>query len=97
MPYKIDYSPEAQDNLDDLSARNRVIVLTAIDGQLVYEPEKLTRNRKRLKPNKLNLSWELRVDKFRVFYRVEGKIVTVDLIGEKVGNRVYVGREILEL
>ena len=35
--------------------------------------------------------YELRIDPWRVFYRVEAKTVTVELIGEKKGNFLLIG------
>jgi hypothetical protein len=35
--------------------------------------------------------YELRIDPWRVFYRVEEKTVTVELIGQKKGNVLLIG------
>ena len=97
MSYRIIYSPEAKDNLRELSVRDQRIIIAWVDIQLPYEPERPTINRKQMKPNKLDLRWELRIGKFRVFYRVDGKDVIISLVGEKRGNEVYIGKEKLEL
>lgn len=71
MRYHIIYSPEARDNLRELSVRDQRIITYWIDIQLLNEPERPTTNCKQLRPNKLNLQWELRIGSFRIFYRVE--------------------------
>ena len=50
-----------------------------------------TRNRKRLRPNDV-AEWELRIGKYRVFYNVEKHvlIVSIEAIGFKVGNVLYI-------
>jgi len=62
-------------------------VVGAMETQLVHEPIRETRNRKRLRPNEL-AEWEFRVEVFRVFYDVlaEDEIVKVVSIGMKEGN-----------
>jgi hypothetical protein len=50
---RIAYSPESEDHLRALVARDRVIVLDAVDEQLTHQPTVETRNRKPLRPNSL--------------------------------------------
>jgi len=42
----------------------------ALEEQLSHEPNRETRNRKRLRPNQ-TAEWVIRVDRFRVFYDIE--------------------------
>lgn len=65
--YRIEFSPEAIDHLDDLPARSRRIVIDAVEEHLRHEPTVETRNRKPLRPNPV-APWELRVGNIRVFY-----------------------------
>ena len=65
--YEIEFTPEAKDDLRELKVRDRQFVVSEIESQLTHEPTTQTRNRKRLKTNQL-AEWELRVDKYRVFY-----------------------------
>jgi mRNA-degrading endonuclease RelE of RelBE toxin-antitoxin system len=54
-----------------------------------------SRNRKPLRPNDLS-QWELRIDRFRVFYDVagQGMAVVVKAIGWKEHNKLYIhGKE----
>lgn len=51
MPYRIEYSPDAEDRLRALTARQQTIVLDTVDKQLVHEPTVETKNRKPMRPN----------------------------------------------
>jgi hypothetical protein len=50
-----------------------------------------TRNRFRLRRISEHADYELRIDPWRVFYRVETQTVTVELIGQKKGNVLLIG------
>ena len=65
-------------------------ILDAIDSHLRYEPTVETRNRKPLRDSEM-AEWELRVGNARVFYDVDDvvRIVSIQAIGEKRGNRIY--------
>jgi hypothetical protein len=73
-------------------------VVAEIEAQLTHEPTRETRNRKRLRPNKL-AEWELRVEAFRVFYDLVagGKVVKVGAGGSKEGNALFIHGEKYEL
>ncbi|MEK7312358.1 MAG: type II toxin-antitoxin system RelE/ParE family toxin [Chloroflexota bacterium] len=55
-------------------------------------------SRKRLRPNDV-AEWELRVGRFRVFYdvREEVKVVRVEAVGHKDGNKLFIQGEEYEL
>jgi len=69
-----------------------------IESCLKYEPDRETRNNKRLRPNRL-AEWELRVERFRVFYDIDGekRFVKVEAVGQKRGNRLYLRGQEFEL
>jgi mRNA-degrading endonuclease RelE of RelBE toxin-antitoxin system len=69
-----------------------------IESCLKYEPDRETRNNKRLRPNRL-AEWELRVDRFRVFYDIDGeeRAVKIEAVGHKRGNSLYLRGEEFEL
>ena len=92
--FDIRFTDDAERHLDDLPARDRKIVLTAIEDQLQHQPTTQTRNRKRLRKNPL-ATWELRVQKYRVLYNADEETVTVVVIAiaEKVGNRFIIDGE----
>ncbi|MBI3797105.1 MAG: type II toxin-antitoxin system RelE/ParE family toxin [Deltaproteobacteria bacterium] len=99
MPYRIEYSPEAEEHLRFLTARQRVTVLDTVDEQLMHQPTVETRNRKPMRPNPL-APRELRVGKLRVYYDAEEEpepVVHIRAVGIKERNRVRIGKEVLEL
>ena len=60
MPYRIEYVQTAIAHLRFLTARQRSVVFTGVDQQLMHEPTVETRNRKQMRANPL-ASWELRL------------------------------------
>lgn len=99
MPYEIEYSPDAEDHLRMLTARQRTIVLDEVDKQLVDQPTVETRNRKLMRPNPV-APWELRLDDLRVYYDVEEKPrpkVYIRAVGLKERNRLSIGGEEIDL
>jgi mRNA-degrading endonuclease RelE of RelBE toxin-antitoxin system len=60
LPYIIEYSPEAEEHLQRLTARQRKIVLDTVDRQLLNQPNVETKNRKPMRPNPV-APWELRI------------------------------------
>lgn len=99
MPYRIEYSPEAEQHLRFLTARQRVTVLDGVDEQLTYQPTVETRNRKPMRPNPL-APWELRIGSLRVYYDVEEEpepLVSIRAVGIKDRNRVRIGKEVIKL
>ena len=82
-----------------LTARERVMVLDAVEEQLGIEPTVETRNRKPMRSNPL-AAWELRVEHLRVYSDVEGGIdptVVVLAVGVKEREQVRIGGEVIEL
>jgi len=77
-----------------LTARQRAVILDAVNAPLVAQPLVEARNRKPMRPNPV-APWELRVDTLRIYYDVaEGPelLVSVRSVGLKLGNRVRVGK-----
>jgi mRNA-degrading endonuclease RelE of RelBE toxin-antitoxin system len=98
LPYRIEYSPDAEDHLRRLTARQRATVLDSVDEQLTHTPREETRNRKPMRPNSL-APWELRIGDLRVYYDVdeELELVLIRAVGIKVRNLVRIGKDIFEL
>ena len=99
MPYSIEYSPDAEDHLRFLTARQRATVLDTVDEQLTHQPTIETRNRKPMRPNPL-APWELRTGVLRVYYDVEDTPepkVYIRAVGIKERNRVRIAGVIFEL
>jgi len=97
LTYRIDYSPDTEQHLRVLTARQRAIVFDGVQEQLEHEADVETRNRKPMRPNPL-APWELRIGDLRVYYEIEEdpeQVVTIVAVGVKDGNRVLIGgREI---
>jgi len=93
--YVVEFTESAIEDLRCLRKHEQEIIVDAIEQQLVHEPLTATRNRKPLRPNNLS-QWELRVDRFRVFYDVTAKdaVVIVKAVGWKEHNKLYIrGKE----
>ena len=101
MAYQIEFAESVKAQFKALTARQRLIILDAIERQLIHEPLKETRNRKILRPNPL-APWELRVGDLRVFYEPESggetqKIIKILAVGRKKGNKLLIGGKVVEL
>lgn len=99
MPYRIEYSPDAEDHLRGLTAQQQAISLDTVDAQLMHQPTVETRNRKPMRPNPV-APWELRIGNFRVYYDVEEDpepVVSIRAVGVKERDRVRIGKEVIEL
>ena len=70
MRFDIVFTPEALEDLRLFKKGERTRIIEALEEQLSHEPNNETRNRKRLRPNQ-TAEWELRVDRFRIFYDIE--------------------------
>ena len=99
MAYVIEYSPEAEDHLRWLTARQKRTVVDAVDRQLLNQPNAETRNRKPMRPNPV-APWEFRIGNLRVYYEVKEEpepAVTILAIGVKERERVRIGGETIKL
>lgn len=96
--YEIDLTAEARDDLKALRKADQVTVVSALDDQLTHRPTQETRNRKKLRPNPI-AEWDLRIGQFRAFYNVdeEAQTVSIEAIGFKVGNVLFIRNERREL
>ena len=99
MAYRIEFTPEALRHFEALHARQRGIVRDALLAQLLHQPTRATRNRRRLRPNTL-AGYRLRVRNLRVYYDVVDEpdgLVLVQAIGIKVRERVMIAGEEIDL
>jgi mRNA-degrading endonuclease RelE of RelBE toxin-antitoxin system len=93
--FEITFTPEAVEDLRWFKKVDRKQILEKLDSQLSYGPAIETRNRKRLRPNKL-AEWELRAGRYRVFFDIdqENELIKVVAVGYKRGSRLFIhGRE----
>ena len=99
MAYRIEYSPDAEQHLRALTARQQAIVLDRVDLHLAHEPAVETRNRKPMRPNPI-APWELRIGALRVYYDISEQpeqTVVILAVGVKAHNRVSIGKEVVNL
>ena len=100
MEFEINFTPTAASHVRAYRKFEQQIILDAIEEQLLQEPTTETRNRKQLGENEFS-DWELRVDKYRVFYDVviEGNsgIVQIKAVGHKEHNTLYIGGKEVQL
>ena len=92
--FTIDLSDDALEEVRQFRKRDSTTIFDEIELQLTYQPDVETRNRKPLRAHPLG-EWELRVDKFRVFYDIdtENKTVLVKAVGVKIGNTLFIRGE----
>ncbi len=98
MKFQIKYTEDAIEDLADLRKYDQTLILDIVDRQLADQPAVETRNRKRLRPNRVS-EWELRIGRFRVFYDVlpDEQLVKVVAIGYKEGSRLFLHGQEFEL
>jgi mRNA-degrading endonuclease RelE of RelBE toxin-antitoxin system len=97
-PCEINLTESAQADLGWFVAYARRIIVDGIDVHLRYEPTAGSRKIKAMQPNPV-AGWELRLGDYRILYDVNdaARVVTVQVIGEKRGNRLIVqGKEFTE-
>jgi mRNA-degrading endonuclease RelE of RelBE toxin-antitoxin system len=98
MAFRIELNQRAHDNLNGLHKRDQRNSVDAIVGQLTHEPQRPTRNRKKLEENEVT-PWELRVGDWRAFYDIdqENEVVVILEIGQKTHNTLRIGGEEIDL
>jgi len=96
--YRIEFTETALGHLTTYSKFESTIIMSAIKAQLPYQPTRETRNRKFLRDNPI-ADWELRVQKYRVFYEVNSveRNVRIVAVGHKEHNKLFIGGEEIEL
>jgi len=84
-------SPDARRQLRRLRADERATLREALGTQLGKDDATVpTKNRFRVRRPSPHADYELRVGRLRAFYRGEGKIVRVVLVGKKHGDAVLI-------
>lgn len=92
MKYDIILSPEAVDDLRNLSANARAMVRDALELHLRYEPTKTSKSRIKRLRGLSRPQYRLRVDDVRVFYDVEEDVVEVLAIVPKAEAETWLDR-----
>ena len=100
MAFEIEFTRTAADQVRAYRKFDQQIILGGIEEQLQHQPATETRNKKRLGENELS-DWELRIEKFRIFYDViiggEQDVVKIKAVGYKDHNTLYVGGQEVQL
>ena len=100
MSFDIELTQTAADHVRGYRKHEQTIILDGIDEQLLQEPTKETKNRKPLRKSELS-DWELRIQKFRVFYDViieeKRQIVKIKAVGHKEHNKLLIAGKEVEL
>jgi mRNA-degrading endonuclease RelE of RelBE toxin-antitoxin system len=98
MPYKVEFSPEALEHLDEFRKFDQQRIIDAVEAHLTHAPSKASRHRKLMRSN-LVATRELRVGDFRVYYDVDDslKLVLIRAIGLKKHGRVFIAGEEADL
>jgi mRNA-degrading endonuclease RelE of RelBE toxin-antitoxin system len=97
-PFEINLTDGAQADLRWFVTYAQRIIVDGIDVHLRYQPTVGTRKIIAMQPNPV-AGWELRLGDYRILYDVDetARLVTVQVIGEKRGNRLIVqGKEFSE-
>ena len=101
--FEIIYPPLIKLHLESIEAKNYAFIRESLEAQLQHEPDVETRNRKPLKrPVVFGAKWEIHFgpnNRFRVFYRIDSgnQQVFILAIGEKIGSRLFIGGEEIEI
>jgi mRNA-degrading endonuclease RelE of RelBE toxin-antitoxin system len=91
MKFDIQLSRSTIEALKRLRKFDQQRIRDALVAQLSLDPLAETRNRKKLRANGL-AQWELRVGKYRVFYKVlqDENVVQILALGYKEGNKLLI-------
>jgi mRNA-degrading endonuclease RelE of RelBE toxin-antitoxin system len=92
--YTIILAEGAEGDFRSMTAYERRLVLDGMETHLSHRPTEQSRRIKKMRPNPI-AAWELRLGDYRVLYDVgeSERNVIVQVIGEKVGNRLIVQGE----
>ena len=94
----VELTADAVRQFKGVPKRARPLIKEALHRRLMLEdPARTTRYKCRLRRASEYADYELRVEQWRVFYRIEDDRSVVTLMGEQRGNRLIVEGEALEL
>ncbi len=93
--YRIKFTSSARADLIWFRKYDQQQIISAIEKQLLYQPDDHTQQRKRMRPNQI-AEWELRSGRYRIFYDINAEDISVSIValGYKQGNVLYIrGKE----
>ena len=95
---RVVFAPAALRQYKRLPAAARSLLKKEIREQpALQDPTEETRNRFRLRRLSPHADFELRVEPWRVFYRVQDELVIIEVIGRKKGNVLLISGKEFEL
>ena len=96
--FSIEFTSLATEHLNVFRKNQQQLIVSGIEVQLTHEPHVETRNRKKMRPNKV-AQWELRIGPFRVFYNLieASGVVSIEAIGLKTGSVLLIAGKQAEL
>src|SRR5215510_4100514 len=89
MEFTVNITPSAREDIRYLKVYEQRIIASGIRTYLTQDALVETERRKLLEPNDL-APWELRIDRYRVFYDVEDATVQIIAVGYKEHNDLYI-------
>jgi mRNA-degrading endonuclease RelE of RelBE toxin-antitoxin system len=101
--FELIYPPIIKQYLASIDRKYYSLIKETLETQLQFQPDVETKNRKTLqRPVVFEATWEVRFgpdNRFRAFYRIdyENEQVILLAIGEKIGNRLFIGGEEVEI
>jgi mRNA-degrading endonuclease RelE of RelBE toxin-antitoxin system len=96
--WQVEFTGDALRQFKKLPKPVRRYLKEAVRRQLMESaPGLTTRNKFRLRRASAFADYELRVDDWRIFYRLEDELVLITLVGEKRGSFLIVEGEELRL
>ena len=89
MAYDIVFTDTAKKHYHKLKGRSRAIIKAGIEEHLRHQPEKVSKSRiKRLRGIN-HPGCRLRIDKYRIFYDIDNKIVVIIAIVPKAYSEAW--------
>jgi hypothetical protein len=98
-PFSISYDEATINHLRAIESKYHSLIRAKIEEQLLFEPDKESRNRKPLRqPAPFEATWEIRFgvrNRFRVLYAIDAEHREVQILAicVKEGNRLLVAGE----
>ena len=94
MTFHINLTSSAADDLDYFDAYEQRIIMAAVHTYLVHDAYIPAKRRKQLESNTI-APWELKKDKYRIFYDIIDDTVDILAIGYKDHNDLFIrGRRV---
>jgi addiction module RelE/StbE family toxin len=96
--FELEFTESAIEDLRYFKKAEQNLILDSVEQQVSQEPLTVTKNRKQLRPNDIS-TWELRIDKYRVFYdvNIEEDLVIIKAVGWKEHNQLFIRSKEFEL